>query len=225
MLRLEDGVFKRVCLAAKRNPKRRYLVLIDEINRANVAKVMGELLTLLERDKRGLTVTLPQSKQSFEIPPNVHILGTMNTADRSITLLDAALRRRFAFIELMPDTTLLEGTRIQNLELDAFLVALNARVMRSPGGGREKQIGHAYLLEGSAPIRDAAELARRFHQEILPLLQEYCFDDYRVLASYLGRKIVDVDNQCLGQDAHDPVALLEHLEREFGGDDDTDESA
>lgn len=225
VLRLEDGVFKRVCLAAKRNPKQRYLLLVDEINRANVAKVMGELLTLLERDKRGLTMTLPQSKQAFEIPPNVHLLGTMNTADRSITLLDAALRRRFAFLELMPDTTMLEGARVQNLELDTFLDALNARVMRSPGGGREKQIGHAYLLEGTTPIRDVNELARRFHQEILPLLQEYCFDDYRVLASYLGEKIVDVENQRLGRDAHDPSALLGHLEREFENDDAADEAS
>ena len=102
-LALEDGVFKRVCRAAQANPGRPYLLLIDEINRGNVAKIMGELLTLLERDKRGLSVTLPQSKETFSVPANVFLLGTMNTADRSIKLLDAALRRRFAFIECMPD--------------------------------------------------------------------------------------------------------------------------
>ncbi len=109
-LALEDGVFKRVCRVAQANPGRPYLLLIDEINRGNVAKIMGELLTLLERDKRGLTLTLTQSKETFSVPPNVFLLGTMNTADRSIKLLDAALRRRFAFLECMPDTELLHGT-------------------------------------------------------------------------------------------------------------------
>src|SRR5690606_18660653 len=89
-LRLEDGIFKRVCREAQANPDKPYLVLIDEINRANVAKVLGELITLLERDKRGMRVSLPQSKESFTIPPNVYVLATMNTADRSIKLLDAA---------------------------------------------------------------------------------------------------------------------------------------
>ena len=99
-LRLEDGIFKRICREAQAQPEKRFLLLIDEINRANVAKVFGEIITLLEADKRGLVVTLPQSKESFCVPRNVYVLGTMNTADRSIRLLDAALRRRFAFIEL-----------------------------------------------------------------------------------------------------------------------------
>lgn len=99
-MRLDDGIFKRVCRAAQAHPDEPYIILVDEINRGNVAKILGELLTLLERDKRGLTVSLPQSKETFSIPPNVYLLGTMNTADRSIKLLDAALRRRFAFIEL-----------------------------------------------------------------------------------------------------------------------------
>jgi 5-methylcytosine-specific restriction protein B len=106
-LRLEDGVFKRICREAQSHPKQNYLILIDEINRANLAKVFGELITLMEKDKRGIQVTLPQSKESFTVPPNVFILGTMNTADRSIKLMDTALRRRFSFIELMPDSSLL----------------------------------------------------------------------------------------------------------------------
>jgi 5-methylcytosine-specific restriction protein B len=214
VLRLEDGVFKRLCREAQANPKRKYLLLVDEINRANMAKVFGEMVTLLEKDKRGMQVTLPQSKESFAIPPNVYIVGTMNTADRSIKLLDAALRRRFAFIELMPDIELLRGASVGALRLDEFLEALNRRVAKTEG--REKQIGHSFLLEGAAPVADAEEFARRFRQEMLPLLQEYCYEDYGALAGYIGEKIVDreanaLDMECL----NDPEALITALAEEF----------
>jgi 5-methylcytosine-specific restriction protein B len=216
VLRLEDGVFKRLCREAQANPKRKYLMLIDEINRANLAKVFGETITLLEKDKRGMPVTLPQSKESFAVPPNVFILGTMNTADRSIKLLDAALRRRFAFIELMPDTELLRGASVGALMLDDFLEGLNRRVAKTEG--REKQIGHSFLLDGASPVADAEEFARRFRQEILPLLQEYCYEDYGALAGYIGEKIVNreanaLDVECL----NDPEALIEALAEEFSG--------
>jgi 5-methylcytosine-specific restriction protein B len=191
-VRLEDGVFKRICRAALANPDKPYLVLIDEINRANLAKVFGELITLLEKDKRGLRVTLPQSKEGFVIPDNVYLLGTMNTADRSIKLMDAALRRRFAFLELMPRLDLLQGGKVEGLELDDFLEELNRRIAAREG--REKQIGHAFLLgPDGEPIAEPEEFARRFRQEILPLLQEYCYDDYGALAEYLGERIVKRD--------------------------------
>ncbi len=194
VLRLEDGIFKRVCRAAQADPNRRFLVLIDEINRSNVGKIFGELLTLLERDKRGLTVLLPQSKETFSIPPNVFVLGTMNTADRSIKLMDAALRRRFAFLELMPDIELLGGAVAGELALDRFLEELNRRIAQSEG--REKQVGHAYLLEdGGVPVSHVDTFARHFREEILPLLQEYCYDDYSVLARFIGGLIVDVESQ------------------------------
>lgn len=214
-LRLADGVFKRVCHAALAQPTKRFLLLVDEINRANVAKVLGELITLLEFDKRGLLVTLPQSKESFCIPPNVFLLGTMNTADRSIKLLDAALRRRFAFIEIMPDVEVLRGAKVGTLALDDFLEELNRRIAKTEG--REKQIGHSFLLDGAEPIKDPDEFARRFRQEILPLLQEYCYDDYAALASYIGPKLVDKNGQTLDQERlADPDALLAALEEEFG---------
>ncbi len=214
VLRLEDGAFKRVCREAQANPDKPYLVVIDEINRSNIAKVLGELITLLERDKRGLLLTLPQSKEPFAIPPNVFVLGTMNTADRSIKQLDTALRRRFAFLELMPDIELLRGARVGNLPLDEFLEQLNRRIAEREG--REKQIGHSYLLDDGEPISDPDEFARRFRQEILPLLQEYCYDEYASLAEYIGEGLVNAEAQVLNSEAlNDPDQLLEALEREF----------
>ena len=216
-LRLEDGIFKRVCAAAKTNPEQTYLILVDEINRGHVAKILGELLTLLERDKRGLTVLLPQSKQPFAIPPNVYVLGTMNTSDRSIKLLDAALRRRFAFLELMPDIELLRGVKVGDLALDELLDGLNRRIAEEEG--REKQIGHSYLLDGGQAIDDPAEFASRFREEILPLLQEYCYDEYATLARFIGTELVDPVGRCLQNEVlDDPEQLVAALAREFGSD-------
>jgi GTPase subunit of restriction endonuclease len=213
-LRLEDGVFKRVCEAACGQPDKKFLLLIDEINRANLAKVFGEIITLIEKDKRGQEVTLPQSKTSFCVPVNLFILGTMNTADRSIRLLDAALRRRFAFVELMPDLALLRGGKVRSLPLDDFLQTLNQQVVRK--FGREKQVGHSFLLDGDQPVSDVAEFARRFREEILPLLQEYCYEDYGSLADIIGEALVDRDGGCLKDDAlADDEALLAALEERF----------
>lgn len=210
VLRLVDGVFKSICLEAQSNPKQNYIVVIDEINRANLAKVFGELITLFEKDKRGLEIRLPQSKDPFTIPPNVYLLGTMNTADRSIKLLDSALRRRFAFIELMPNLNLLSGAKVNNLSLDIFLETLNAHIAEAEG--REKQIGHSFLLEHGQPVTEPAEFSRRFRQEILPLLQEYCYDDYASLAVFIGNRLVNEKSQSLDQEIlADDDALIDAL--------------
>jgi 5-methylcytosine-specific restriction enzyme B len=210
VLKMEDGLFKRICREAQAHPQNKYLLIVDEINRANLAKVFGEIITLLEKDKRGLVVMLPQSKESFTVPANVYLLGTMNTADRSIRLMDTALRRRFAFMEIMPDVSLLVGASVNNLPLDEFLNTLNQRIAETEG--REKQIGHAFLLDGEQPISEPEELARRFRQEILPLLQEYCYDDYGELAHYLGTKLVRGDRQSLNTDVLlDSELLIEAL--------------
>jgi 5-methylcytosine-specific restriction enzyme B len=210
-LRPVDGVFKRICRDARLNPDRRYVVLIDEINRANIAKVLGELITLLESDKRGMTVILPQSGEQFSVPANVFIVGTMNTADRSIRLLDVALRRRFAFIELMPNTELLQGESVGGLQLDLLLDTINNRIRAKVG--REKQIGHSFFFRNGAIIDDPAELARVFRLEVLPLLQEYCYDDYGMLAEFVGEKIVDIDGQRVRHEVTgDPEKLVAALE-------------
>lgn len=212
-LGLDDGIFKRVCRAAEQHSETTYLLIIDEINRANVAKVFGELITMLEPDKRGLRVTLPQSKERFVVPRNVFVLGTMNTADRSVALLDVALRRRFAFVELMPDPDLIEQA-VGPLKLGDFLAGLNREVARV--AGREKQIGHAYLMPSGEVVAEPAEFARAFWMEIVPLLQEYCYEEYGQLAEILGNKIVDVDGQTLNAELRDdPDALVEALATQF----------
>jgi 5-methylcytosine-specific restriction protein B len=181
-----------------------------------VTKVLGELITLIEKDKRmgaseaRYSVRLPYSKERFLIPANLFILGTMNTADRSIKMMDTALRRRFGFVELMPDPGLL-ATEVGGVRLDELLVALNRRIARE--AGREKQIGHSFFLKDGQPITDEEEFAAIFRDEIVPLLQEYAVDDYDTLAEYLGPKIVNRDDLSLDAAVlSDSSQLLEALE-------------
>jgi 5-methylcytosine-specific restriction protein B len=210
-LRLSDGLFKRICATAQADPNRKYLILIDEINRANLAKVFGEIITLLERDKRGIQLVLPQSKTPFSVPRNVYILGTINTADRSIRLMDAALRRRFGFIELLPELALLRDIQIDGLlDLYDFLSVLNARIRRMQG--REKEIGQGFFFNDGQLVSDGMGFARCFRQDILPLLQEYCYDDYSELAQYIGRELVDVENGTIRPNIlHDDEKLVAAL--------------
>ncbi|MGA4839291.1 McrB family protein [Streptomyces sp. G45] len=194
-LDLTDGVFKRVCARATADPGHPYLVVVDELNRGHLPKILGELITLLEKDKRGRTVTLPLSQRPFAIPPNVYLIGTMNTADRSIRALDAAVRRRFAFVELLPSSAPLQGCHVEQLHLADLLDALNQRIRTHLD--REKQIGHAYFLPGGEPVDSAADLAAIIRGEILPLLQEYAYDDYTLLAAFLGEALVDAETHTL----------------------------
>lgn len=173
-------------------PHRHFVLVIDEINRANIARVFGELITLLEPDKRlgsanELRVQLPSSKEWFGVPPNLHVLGTMNTADRSIALMDVALRRRFTFEEMMPDVDALDEA-LTEAKVDEALRKLVVEVFTKLNErlrflyDREHQIGHAYFFG----VRSIADLRDVFAERILPLLQEYFFGQWEKIALAVG---------------------------------------
>lgn len=193
---LKDGVFKSLCRQAIANPAKGYYMLVDEINRGDIPRIFGELIMLVERNKRGKYVTLPLSAEEFCVPPNVYIIGTMNTADRSIALLDTALRRRFGFVELTPDVRVLGKAKAGDLILGNWLQALNRRIVANLGkDGRNLQIGHSYLMENGVPISDFRVFTRVLQEDIVPLLQEYCYGDYTTLEKILGSSLVDVSEQ------------------------------
>lgn len=203
-----DGIFKRLCRDASASPERKHILLIDEINRGDIPRIFGELLTLLEKDKRGLEVNLPLWGDRFSVPPNVFIIGTMNTADRSIALLDTALRRRFGFVELMPDSSTLTGAILgEAIPLGPWLDALNTRVREHIGkDARNLQIGHAYLLEdGGKPVTDFAKFTRIVAEDIVPLLEEYCYEDFEALTQILGEALVDKDRQRIRDELFSPA--------------------
>lgn len=201
----KDGIFKRLCDDARAEPARKFYLIIDEINRGDIPRIFGELLTVLEKDKRGKAIVLPLSGTPFHVPDNVYVIGTMNTADRSIALLDAALRRRFGFIELMHDYTVLENAVVGGIPLKPWLQALNKLLLKHIGhDARNLQIGHAYFLAGEKPISEWARFARVIREDIIPLLQEYCYEDYNALGEILGTALVDVETQQIRHELFDP---------------------
>ncbi|WP_313501575.1 AAA family ATPase [Stutzerimonas nitrititolerans] len=226
---IRAGAFKDLCRKARSAPDQQFAMVIDEINRGNISKIFGELITLIEADKRegavnAVSVTLPYSGESFSVPANVDIIGTMNTADRSLALLDTALRRRFEFVPVMPDArdepgAPLAGLRVslgeQVIDVPRILDAINQRV--EVLYDRDHCIGHAYF-SALAQVPDGDErfvaLQQVFSTRILPLLEEYFFEDWQKI------RLVLADNQksptarfvVEGQDQEDELARL------FGSD-------
>jgi 5-methylcytosine-specific restriction protein B len=201
----QNGIFKHLCELARKDAAHNYILIIDEINRGDIPRIFGELLTVLEKDKRGKSILLPVSGAAFSVPPNVFLIGTMNTADRSIALLDTALRRRFGFIEMPPDPTMLRSAIIEGIPLGAWLEELNQRIRQVVGrDGRNLQIGHAYFLDNGKPITDLARFTRVLREEIIPLLEEYCYEDYAALGKILGIALVDESNQVIRQALFEP---------------------
>ncbi|MHA48214.1 endonuclease, partial [Campylobacter jejuni] len=167
------------------NSLKPYIIIIDEINRGNVSKIFGELITLIEPSKRigekeELKVTLPYSGEKFGVPKNVYIIGTMNTADRSITSLDTALRRRFEFVEMMPDVSKL-SMDCEGINLQELLKAINTRIEYLLD--REKTIGHAFFVS----VENLEDLKKVFQNKIIPLLQEYFYNDYVLIDAVLNK--------------------------------------
>ena len=183
---LSRGVFRHIVDRAARDPDQRYVLVIDEINRGNVARIFGELITLIEDSKRiggddEARVTLPASKTEFGVPANLHVVGTMNTADRSIALLDTALRRRFVFEEMMPDESDPGvSADIDGVDCRKLLAAMNRRIAVLLD--REHQIGHTYFLG----VDKLPALASTFRTRIMPLLQEYFYEDWEKIRAILN---------------------------------------
>lgn len=203
---LEPGIFQAICGDAQ-GKSDKYILLIDEINRGDIPRIFGELLTLLEVDKRGESIILPLSGKRFTVPPNLYVIGTMNTADRSIALLDTALRRRFGFVELMPDVGVFGSASVGgSIPVGPWLNALNERIRGHLGrDSRNLQIGHAYLLESGKPVTDFARFVRILADDIIPLIEEYCYEDYGALAQILGPGLVDTERQRIREELFQPV--------------------
>ncbi|MGC9458846.1 McrB family protein [Vibrio genomosp. F10] len=199
---VSPGVFLKLCQRAEKDPNHRYAIFIDEINRGNISKIFGELISLIELDKRSgcdnaMSIKLTYSGKEFSVPANVDIIGTMNTADRSLAMMDTALRRRFDFVEMMPKPELLEGCDVKGINLERLLIVLNQRIEILYD--REHMLGHAFFMpvkktleeQGEEQAFEALELV--FKNKIIPLLEEYFFEDWEKI------RLVLADNQKTNQ--------------------------
>lgn len=186
---VKPGVFKKLADKARENKEQPYVLIIDEINRGNTSKIFGDLITLIEKTKRAgevevVNITLPYSGDSFSVPNNLYIIGTMNTADRSLALIDTALRRRFDFVEMMPKPDLIKVDVVDGVDIKKLLTKMNERIECLYD--REHTIGHAFFMKLTETSK-VADLARIFRNNILPLLEEYFFEDWEKISQVLGK--------------------------------------
>lgn len=220
---IEPGIFMRLCQRANADPAHRYAIFIDEINRGNISKIFGELISLIEVDKRAdmsnaMSLQLSYSGDHFSVPANVDIIGAMNTADRSLALMDTALRRRFDFVEMMPDLSLLSGTKVKGIELESLLEKLNSRIEALYD--REHTLGHAFFM----PVKNSLDAGDEeaafkqlkivFQKKIIPLLQEYFFDDWNKI------RLVLADNQKQDDSLQFVIEKTDDLDTLFGNNHD-----
>ena len=213
-----DGIFKKFCDEARKaqdKENNEYVFIIDEINRGNISKIFGELITLIETTKRAgkkecISTKLPYSKEEFTVPDNVYIIGTMNTADRSIALMDTALRRRFYFEEMLPNYDLLKDIFVEDegvkVNIGAMLKAINERIEYLYD--REHTIGHAVFLELNEN-NDIDKLENIFKKSVIPLLQEYFYEDYDKIRLILGDNAKDEDEQFIFAESIKPKDVFE----------------
>ena len=190
---IKKGVFREIVDRAKENPEVPYALFIDEISRGNVASIFGELIALIEEDKRAgakheLKMTLPYSREEFSVPANLHIIGAMNTADRSVEALDAALRRRFAFVEMAPDISKVELADDLDVDLRQLLATINGRIERLLD--KDHCIGHSYFMGVAEAEEPLEELRSVFATKVLPLLEEHFYGDPAKIGMVLGPRFV-----------------------------------
>lgn len=203
-----NGIFKKMCIKANSDPTNNYILVIDEINRGNISKIFGELITLIEEDKRiipngandaddknleideqskdnnSIVLKLPYSQKLFGVPKNLYILGTMNTSDRSIASIDIALRRRFVFKEIMPDVNLIPNIDVFGINLQKIFTTLNERI--SVLLDRDHQIGHSYFMKLKDSSDYNSDFKRVWYDCVMPLLNEYFYGDWEKLCALLG---------------------------------------
>ena len=193
--KIDEGVFQKMCNRARNDSTNNYAIFIDEINRGNISSIFGELITLIEEDKREgkpnqIKATLPYSKTTFSVPNNLFIIGTMNTADRSVEALDTALRRRFSFIEMNPEPQKLSETnfKCEGVDLENLLLSLNGRIEKLLD--KDYCIGHSYFMNIQDRKNPIDELRMIFQNKILPLLQEYFYGDWGKIMLVIGKEFV-----------------------------------
>jgi 5-methylcytosine-specific restriction protein B len=208
-LKKELGLPEYDANAVARRDNEPVVLIIDEINRGNISSIFGELITLIEPSKRAgaeeaLSVTLPYSKETFQVPSNLYLIGTMNTADRSLALMDTALRRRFDFVEMMPDVELLKDVNVKGIDIPRMLTIMNKRI--EVLYDREHTLGHAFFM----PLKYEKDenkcfdlLQGIFSNKILPLLEEYFFEDWAKIRLVLGDENKATDYQFITENGKD----------------------
>jgi len=214
---IANGIFKEISQKAKKNPQKEYAIFIDEINRGNIANIFGELITLIEDDKRmgadnEIIATLPYSKEEFGVPKNLYIIGTMNTADRSVEALDTALRRRFSFVEMNPQPQLLSESdyKLDDLDLEKLLTTINSRIEKLLD--KDYCIGHSYFMTIKDKNEPLEELRTIFSNKIIPLLQEYFYCDWGKILLVLGKGFITQKDNSISFLATDQYADFDEFE-------------